>query len=73
MTELIIEICVCYCCFVCMQYARYHKGKNESYISTGTGDDTAYSLYTANYSDPLGQSYIKELSDWSIHQQTLMP
>ncbi|XP_032377768.1 interferon regulatory factor 2 isoform X2 [Etheostoma spectabile] len=37
------------------------------------GDDNQYSLHTENYSDLFGPNYIKELSDWSTHQQTLMP
>ncbi|XP_059211824.1 interferon regulatory factor 1a [Centropristis striata] len=37
------------------------------------GDENMYSLHTDNYSDLLGPNYIKELSDWSTHQQTLMP
>ncbi|XP_031170336.1 interferon regulatory factor 1-like isoform X1 [Sander lucioperca] len=37
------------------------------------GDDNPYSLHTENYSDLFGPNYIKELSDWSTHQQTLMP
>lgn len=41
--------------------------------SSGAGDDNPYSLHTENYSDLFGPNYIKELSDWSTHQQTLMP
>nr|WBA88922.1 interferon regulatory factor 11 [Epinephelus akaara] len=36
-------------------------------------DDNPYSLHSENYSDLFGPNYIKELSDWSTHQQTLMP
>lgn len=38
----------------------------------GAGDDYTYSLHAENYSDLFGPNYIKELSDWSTHQQTLM-
>uniref|UniRef100_A0A3Q3EHA7 IRF tryptophan pentad repeat domain-containing protein n=1 Tax=Labrus bergylta TaxID=56723 RepID=A0A3Q3EHA7_9LABR len=38
----------------------------------GAGDEYAYSLHTNTYGDLFGPNYIKELSDWSIHQQTLM-
>ncbi|XP_069549881.1 interferon regulatory factor 1-like [Brachyistius frenatus] len=38
-----------------------------------TGDDSPYPLHTENYSDLLGPNYVKELTDWSTHQQTLMP
>ncbi|XP_042272101.1 interferon regulatory factor 2-like [Thunnus maccoyii] len=37
------------------------------------GDDNLYSLHADNYTDLFGPNYIKELSDWSTHQQTLMP
>lgn len=37
------------------------------------GDDSPYSLHTDNYSDLFGPNYIRELSDWSTPQQTLMP
>lgn len=37
------------------------------------GDDNLYSLHTDNYNDLFGPNYVKELSDWSTHQQTLMP
>ncbi|KAK2920374.1 interferon regulatory factor 1a [Channa argus] len=36
------------------------------------GDDNQYSLHTDNYSDLFGPNYIKELCDWSTHQQTVM-
>ncbi|XP_010794711.1 interferon regulatory factor 1-like [Notothenia coriiceps] len=36
------------------------------------GDDDPYSLHTENYSELFGPNHIKELSDWSTHQQTLM-
>ncbi|XP_042364528.1 interferon regulatory factor 1-like [Plectropomus leopardus] len=36
-------------------------------------DDNLCSPYTENYTDLFGPNYIKELSDWSTHQQTLMP
>ncbi|KAG8001443.1 Interferon regulatory factor 2 [Nibea albiflora] len=39
----------------------------------GAGDDNPYSLHTDNYNDLFGPNYVKELSDWSAHQQTLMP
>ncbi|KAF3832448.1 hypothetical protein F7725_026113 [Dissostichus mawsoni] len=35
-------------------------------------DDDPYSLHTENYSELFGPNHIKELSDWSTHQQTLM-
>ncbi|XP_074523153.1 uncharacterized protein LOC141788194 [Halichoeres trimaculatus] len=38
----------------------------------GAGDDYTYSLHAENYGDLFGPNYIKELSDWSTHQQTLM-
>ncbi|CAI5645867.1 unnamed protein product [Oreochromis niloticus] len=37
------------------------------------GDDNPYPLHTENCSDLFGPNYIKELSDWSTHQQPLMP
>ncbi|XP_022064862.1 interferon regulatory factor 1a [Acanthochromis polyacanthus] len=37
------------------------------------GDDNPYSLHTDSYSDLFGPNYVKELSDWSAHQQTLLP
>ncbi|XP_039866572.1 interferon regulatory factor 1a [Simochromis diagramma] len=37
------------------------------------GDDNSYPLHTENCSDLFGPNYIKELSDWSTHQQPLMP
>lgn len=36
------------------------------------GDDNPYPLHTDNYTDLFGPNYIKELSDWSTHQQILM-
>ncbi|XP_041649116.1 interferon regulatory factor 1a [Cheilinus undulatus] len=38
----------------------------------GAGDEYLYSLHTDSYNDLFGPNYIKELSDWSTHQQTLM-
>ncbi|XP_070690498.1 interferon regulatory factor 1a isoform X1 [Pempheris klunzingeri] len=35
-------------------------------------DDNMYSAHTENYGDLFGPNYIKELSDWSIHQQALI-
>lgn len=40
---------------------------------TGAGDENPYSLHTDNYNDLFGPNYMKELSDWSTYQQTLMP
>ncbi|KAM9860573.1 interferon regulatory factor 1-like [Aulostomus maculatus] len=36
-------------------------------------DDNSYYLHTDNYSELFGSNYIKEVSDWSSYQQTLMP
>ncbi|KAM4596075.1 interferon regulatory factor 1-like isoform 2-T2 [Fundulus diaphanus] len=36
------------------------------------GEENPYPPQTEVYGDPLGPNYIKELSDWSSHQQTLM-
>ncbi|XP_007559133.1 interferon regulatory factor 1-like [Poecilia formosa] len=36
------------------------------------GEENPYPLQTENYGDLFGPNYVKELSDWSTHQQTLM-
>ncbi|XP_038158173.1 interferon regulatory factor 5-like [Cyprinodon tularosa] len=36
------------------------------------GEENPYPLQTENYGDLFGPNYIKELSDWSTQQQTLM-
>lgn len=38
-----------------------------------SGDENPFLLHTENYSDISGPNYIKELTDWTTHQQTLMP
>ncbi|CAG5853585.1 unnamed protein product [Menidia menidia] len=38
----------------------------------GTGDDNPYLPHNENHSDVFGPNYIRELSEWSTHQQTLM-
>lgn len=50
-----------------------HVCLNVILCSSDAGDDNPYSLHAENYNDLLGPNYIKELSDWSTHQQTLMP
>ncbi|KAM9765804.1 interferon regulatory factor 1-like [Menidia menidia] len=37
-----------------------------------TGDDNPYLPHNENHSDVFGPNYIRELSEWSTHQQTLM-
>lgn len=57
-TAMIVVMTVCLCAVLCF---------------SGPGDDNSYPLHTENCSDLFGPNYIKELSDWSTHQQPLMP
>lgn len=44
-----------------------------SLFSSGAGEDNHYSLHTDHTGDLFGPNYLREVSDWSAHQHTLMP
>lgn len=54
-----------------ISYQTFHFDFNVVYFS-GAGEENPYPLQTENYGDLFGPNYIKELSDWSTQQQTLM-